>query len=643
MIREFRWGGVAVVAFALIPVPAKAQRASDNAVMNADDAFGISVGNESSGIYSDSDTRGFSPIKAGNGRIDGIYYDPVGQFSPRIKKYTVIRVGFATESYPFAAPTGIADNRFHSLPTDLGATISHTFGAYGGSINDTDVRVPLVPGRAGFVAGIADADTRYADRSGMRSWGFGGRFFLRLGRIEIAPHMSHGFFSAQTGHVPIIVRGTSLPDQPKPRSRMLQPWATNRSDSKHYGVTVKGAISTNLSLRAGLFRSQGTRKENYAEIFTVLDAESNANHRLIADPVQHTGSTSGEALISLRLGNERMTHRIFAGVRGRNRLAEAGGSDVRDYGTIRLGEFREEPQPVFSFTTPNAGRIRQSSLMLGYLGTITGLGGINLGLQKARYRASARNGKTGIVTQSRDNPWLYNASIFVDLTRGLSFYAGHERGLEDNGLAPDNAVNRAEQLPATRTAQYEGGLRWKSRHLQMVINGFQITKPYFAADPDGIFTQTGQVRHRGTEISLSGQLGKRLHIVGGAVLMQPRLLGAARLQGSRPAGTPSIYARIDANYTTAIFGGLTPTISLIHTGRRAVGPKPAGAAGQLMLKGMTTVDLGLRQNFHVGKTAASFRATVQNAFDRAGWKVSAPGILNIDERRRFSLVLTADL
>ena len=75
MRRAFALAGFAALA---LPGLAHAQRANENAVASADDAFGSSVGLEQTGIYSEQDTRGFSPSKAGNARIDGIYYDPVG-------------------------------------------------------------------------------------------------------------------------------------------------------------------------------------------------------------------------------------------------------------------------------------------------------------------------------------------------------------------------------------------------------------------------------------------------------------------------------------------------------------------------------------------------------------------------------------
>lgn len=52
-----------------------AQRARENAVAEASDAFGTLVGREQVGLYSSGNARGFSPSQAGNLRIEGLYFD----------------------------------------------------------------------------------------------------------------------------------------------------------------------------------------------------------------------------------------------------------------------------------------------------------------------------------------------------------------------------------------------------------------------------------------------------------------------------------------------------------------------------------------------------------------------------------------
>lgn len=115
-----------VIAVLGVPGAAQAQRAGENAVANADDAFGSTVGLESTGIYTEFNTRGFSPGKAGNIRIDGIYADPIGVIPLRLRASAMIRVGLSAQDYPFHAPTGIVDHKFRSFPDELGLSLTPT-------------------------------------------------------------------------------------------------------------------------------------------------------------------------------------------------------------------------------------------------------------------------------------------------------------------------------------------------------------------------------------------------------------------------------------------------------------------------------------------------------------------------------------
>ena len=641
---------LAASALALLAVPgaAHAQRAGENAVNSADDAFGSAVGLETTGIYSEFDTRGFSPVKAGNVRVEGVYFDPVGVLSGRLRQSTAIRIGFAAEDYPFQAPTGIVDHKFRPFPEKSGTSLAANLMAYGGRILEWDLRLRNKAGSVALTGGLAAADNRFGDGAGMESWGWTLRPIVRLGGAEIAPWVAEGKFFYQEPRVLTVVTGDTVPPLPPQRRYLGQTWARSRFNNISYGVTAKVPLTDTLAFRGGLGHANGDRERYFSEFQVLAPSGNQARHRLIADPAHNIHSTSGEGQLAWRFGSGAWQHRLIAGFRFRDRLTETGGSDAYDFGLVTLGEADREVEPAYRFGPVNTGRVRQSAVMLGYSGKLAGAGLINLGVQKARYRATNREGLSGVVTASRDDPWLYNATLGLDLTPALALYIGTQRGLEDSGTAPDNALNRNEQLPATRTTQYDAGLRWKFHGGQLVLNAFQITKPYFTFDAASLFTEQGDVRHRGLEASLSGHFGKRFNLVAGAVAMQPRVTGAARqagLHGERPTGTPSLFARLDANYRTDIFGGLTPTASLLYTGPRAVSARPLASLGgkQLMLPGVATIDLGLRQQFKLGKVPMSFRLVVFNVFDAVSWKVAAPNALLVDERRRLNISLAADL
>ena len=144
-------------ALTLASFTAQAQRASENAVTTAADAFGTSIGEDSIGLYNSGDARGFSPKDAGNVRLEGLFYDQQGGFgfgSPLIKR-TTMRVGLSAQSYLFPAPTGIADIQLR-LPEDKTIiSISSTYGPYGSSFSGrVDVETPLIINKLGMMVSL---------------------------------------------------------------------------------------------------------------------------------------------------------------------------------------------------------------------------------------------------------------------------------------------------------------------------------------------------------------------------------------------------------------------------------------------------------------------------------------------------------
>src|SRR6185437_13423071 len=99
---------VLLLSLACASHSAHAQRSGEDAVAQAADAFGMTVGRESIGLYSATNARGFSPVQAGNLRIDGLYFDQISSNASlvtRIVRSQAVHVGIAAQGYLFPAPT----------------------------------------------------------------------------------------------------------------------------------------------------------------------------------------------------------------------------------------------------------------------------------------------------------------------------------------------------------------------------------------------------------------------------------------------------------------------------------------------------------------------------------------------------------
>ena len=102
-------GRIACALMLVASLGARAQHASDDPVASASDAFGLTLGLESIGLYGPGYVRGFNPQTAGNVRIDGLYFDQQGSLSNRVVEGSTIRIGVSEIGYAFPAPTGIVD------------------------------------------------------------------------------------------------------------------------------------------------------------------------------------------------------------------------------------------------------------------------------------------------------------------------------------------------------------------------------------------------------------------------------------------------------------------------------------------------------------------------------------------------------
>lgn len=627
--------------------PAWGQVARENALAESEDAFGTSVGLESTGIYTESGTRGFSPLDAGNVRIDGIYFDQVSFLTNKLRQTTAIRVGFGAVDTPFVAPTGVVDHRLRSFPKAAGESLTYTRHYYGGQFYEGEMRLPVMKGRVGLMAGFGVSEMRQADGADNKSWGVTLRSMIRVGSFEFAPFYGGGRFTSVDAKPMAVVTRGYLPKVPPRREYLGQDWVHGTKEHGNIGATLKGAITDRLSFRGGLFRSLGGKNSNFTEVFRIEDASLLSSHYVIADPSLHIHSTSGEGLFVWRFGGSGNIHRIFAGFRGRERLTQTGGSDYFDLGKVIHGQIQRIDKPEFEFTEPNTGVVRQSAWLLGYTGVIEGLGHINMGVQKARYRATLTHGVTHLVDRSSAAPWLYNAALMVNITPSVSAYAATQRGLEDSGTAPDNAINRAEQLPAAQSTQYEGGVRWNFGKGQLVLAGFQITKPYFSYDASRAFVRLGDQRHRGVEASLATHFTKRFDMLLGAYHMNPTVSGPGRdagLVGDRPTGVAKSYAKLDSNYRTDLPGELTLTGTVEYMSSRPATSAPIAHLGgkQLMIPSFVTFDVGTRQVFNLKHTVLALRVLVKNVTDKKAWHTPAPDVLLPMHRRSFMAILSAD-
>lgn len=644
-------GSAVALALALLASPALAQRTEENVNTQSNDAFGRSVGNDRSGLYNTIEVRGFNPSEAGNVRLQGLYFDLLDLVSARLIQGNTIRVGLAAQRYPFPAPTGLVDYEL-ALPQDQ-ATLSVELDSAGSLVEGPGAnamfKLPLQGKRLGIAGGVAG-------REALRIEGGRHHFRTYAGLLAFRPaddaefllFTSKLFTLSDEARPTYFPAGLNLP--PKlPRAKFLGlDWTERDYILTSSGLIARFSLGGGFRVEAGLFDSLRSSAA-FADLVLGVTPEGQIANRIgVVSQGDKDKSLSGEFRLIREWQAGPLSHRLTASVRGRSKDRLFGGSKQLTIqprtgsGTV-FDTPDNWPEPAYTLDPKNEDRVRQIAGGIAYSLFWEGKASLDIGISKQYYTKTIDFADPALPDPvARDRPLLWNVSASLALTHRLILYGGISRGQEDAIVAPDIAVNRAEAPPAIRTRQIEAGLHYAiTPQLGLTVGAFSIAKPYFNLDPASRYRQLGTLTNRGIEVSLTGRLAPGLSLVGGMLLLDPRISGEAvanRLIGERPVG--QVRRRIAANLEWRSGGGKGPfSVDLVF---ESYSSRIANAANTLSAPPRSSFDLGARYRFAAGKAKFVLRPQIHNLFNQYGWQVSPSGGFTYTIRRYLGVSLLGD-
>jgi iron complex outermembrane recepter protein len=631
---------LATVTCLALPGPAFGQRADENAVTTAQDAFGTSIGFQNVGLYSANDARGFSPQQAGNLRIEGLYFDQQTWVTGDcMVRETTMRVGIAAQSYSFPAPTGIADLSLRTPGDKELISAILTRGPFDAATADLEAQIPLtntlgVDLCVGYRKNF-EVDVFHQSHADV----FGTTFRWRpTPGTEIIPFWSYiGGGARQI--VPTVYTDGTLP-LPYFRTQDLgtQDWTTWGWRQMTLGAVVKSAFGDQWALAAGLFHSRESDPLTYQPYLTLVASQTVDSVMDIAPPFT-AESTSGELRLSRAFTNGAHRQQLQIAVRGRSVNREFGGDSITDFGTIALTSQALFPQPAVAFGPASSDSTRQLDLGLTFEERWQGVGSFAVGVLNDHYRRTVSM-PSGTVDTDRTNPWLLNLRLATDPGRALIIYGSFVQGLEDSALAPVSANNRNEPPPATRTWQVDGGIRWApSERLHVIFGAFDIHKPYFNVDAENVYTQLGSLQYRGLETSLSYNDGG-LTVLAGGVRLQPRVsrtIPEPGATGNVPLGPVPLTATANVDYAPPRWGPWAASMQWNRLSSRVETTDNA-----IYLPALATLAAGVRYHWTLRSRPWTVRLDGFNLTDARGLHVSSLYVVLPEQGRRFMLTLATD-
>ncbi len=223
--------------------------------------------------------------------------------------------------------------------------------------------------------------------------------------------------------------------------------------------------------------------------------------------------------------------------------------------------------------------------------------------------------------QSFTTPWLGASYTFA---RDQLVYASWGKGVESNIVPNRTRYVNANEIFTTMSRQAEIGLKGASEALDWNLAAFDIQRPrtqdFGTCDVDASCTTQldGTAHHRGVEANLAWTRGAWA-LLGGAQWLHARVEGSAlaAIDGMEPTNVPARTLRLQASYDVASVPGLNLQTKLSYESRRMVLPDNSAT-----IPGVTRVDAALRYATKVAGTMTTWRAGIDNLFDKRAWRES---------------------
>lgn len=611
--------------------PAMAQ---DNAVSSAADAFGERAGVEQSGLYTENQVRGFDLNDSGAFRVDDAYFSRAAPLDDTILAGVGVRVGVNAARLAFPAPSGVVTYRLRQAgPTDslrLSAGL-RDFGtrvAQGdGSLREGDFSLT-----GGFVWRPM---ARYAQ-------GYEGRG-LSVGAVtawDLAPGQRLRVFGAAyqrryDGDYAVLPTEAAVPASLRPLHQYSPPWADTEATNTNLGVLYGGRLA-GFTLDLTAFHSVfDIDKNDFTLIFA--DAAGRASATTFRTPAHGKRADSVEARVGRQFGGGDLDHLLTASVRAGRTTTDLVSSLAVPLGAFDLpdGDPPAVTEPVWSGTR-GRDRAEQVTGSAGYGLAWRDRLQLRLAVHRTRYDKRVLT-TAGVRTARVSQSTHYNASAVVSVTDRTAVFGSWVTGLEEAGVAPTVATNRDEVLAPVEAEQFELGVRHAlAPGLTLIGALFDVSKPTQGFRADGSFGLVGQVRHRGVEASVAGQLDARTRVLAGVVAFRPQVTGAlvdAGVVGPRAAGISQLVA--NANLERELGGGWS-----VDAGLSYLGPRWADTANSFRTPGVTMLSLGMRRRFELAGRPAEFRVLGSNLNGDKGYLVDPSGLFSPIAPRTVRAALT---
>ncbi|MBY7995871.1 TonB-dependent siderophore receptor [Vibrio fluvialis] len=425
---------------------------------------------------------------------------------------------------------------------------------------------------------------------------------------------------------PSVTPGSAIPSLPSSDANYAQDW-TYTDEKQLFGV-VRGEYDFSSQTTGWIAGGMRRGKEHNLLANPTADADGNLTAYLFEN-VREDTVMSGDTGVRHEFSTGSVGHTVVVSgsvyqYRSKNAYVMSSSTDVGslyDYDSLDqfagmyYGGSLSDPKETERVTYSSAALADTLSLFDDQVKVMLGARlqrvetksfDYNSGDESSSYGSTALTPSVGVVYQ----PML-----------DVSLYANYSEALLPGEIAPStnngsDVANAGEVLKPNRSEQYEVGAKYDNGSYGAVVSLFQISKPSYMYDSNNSYTDNGEQRNRGIELSAFGEPIESVKVLGGVTLIDAEIVknADATTEGKQAIGVPKVQANVNIEWATPFVEGLTLEGRTLYTGSQY-----ASADNSLELPSWTRFDLGARYGMKLGDNALTLRARVDNVTDKSYW------------------------
>lgn len=576
-------------------------------IADAENAYGLRVGNEEIGLYDSNSIRGFVLDTGANYRLDGVFVSAISFRAQRTEAATSIQAGPNLFAARLPSPTGVVD-----LLTDHKAAPARNLIIRGDGFGTIEIlgrlAIPVPDGTFWLVA---------EDRN-VRDWhGGDNRFTYGAAGGRWAPdnwNIQGGLsFGSYNNALPLAVYTTVPADELpafRPGSAARPAWASITGKEMLGWFSAERALGKDWYAQAGLAHAHYNTERDAFVFIDDVDTSGRGQMRATVFGQTVAQATSAELVVERRRSTRSGMSRLSFMALGRDQAARLPVSNTIELGTLRINDRLRPTDPGAPFGTAARDIIREGRVAVSLSHPFGRFLRFSASVQRVAYtKGYIPAGE--VFNTATDREWAGHLAATVTVAPSLSVYGAWVTGLEESGSAPAVAINANETLPALRASQRELGAKLAlGARTSVILSAFDIEKGAPGFDLNGFWVLNGARSHRGLEASLVSAFDN-IQVIAGGLFLDAAISEATGTRAEvvgQPRWRGSLNAQWQVNEQIAI-----------DTGAYLLGSAPARRDGTTRIPARVDLSFGVTWRLGARDTAPTFRIAGTNLLDNRAW------------------------